>query len=194
MHRDHALGESQMSVGLVYFAAFVIGLGYAVIVGISSHFFGDAGGDTHMDVGTDLPITPLSPTVIATFLTGFGGGGLLANSYFQLSVGKGVLVALLVGVLLSGGTFGVLTVLFRNTQAGSEYSLDDMAGRVVQIITPIPENGTGEVALVVKGTRVIGPARSEDGTAIQRSTPVEIVRVVGNVYYVRVADRPQATA
>ena len=179
-----------MSVGLVYFVAFVIGLGYAIIVGIGSHFFGDAGGDTHMDVGTDLPITPLSPTVIATFLTGFGGGGLLANSYFQLSVGKGVLVAMLVGVLLSGGTFGVLTVLFKNTQAGSEYSLNDMVGRLVQIITPIPENGTGEIALVAKGTRIIGPARTEDGAAIARNTPVEIVRVVGNVYYVRPACGP----
>jgi membrane-bound ClpP family serine protease len=179
-----------MSVGIVYFLSFVIGLGYAIVVGLAGHLFGGGDGhDIHMDVGTDLPISPLSPTVLATFLTGFGGGGLLANSYFQLSVGKGVLVALLTGVLLSCGTFGVLTILFRNTQAGSEYSIDQMVGRVVQIITPIPENGTGEVALVVKGTRVIGPARTEDGKAIARNTPVEIVRVVGNVYYVRNASQ-----
>jgi membrane-bound ClpP family serine protease len=179
-----------MSVSLVYFLSFTIGLGYAIIVGLAGHLFGGHVGDIHMDVGTDLPITPLSPTVIATFLTGFGGGGLLANSYFQLSVGKGVLVALLTGVLLSAGTFGALTLLFKNTQAGSEYTLDDMVGRVVQIITPIPENGTGEVALVAKGTRIIGPARSSDGKSIQRNTPVEIVQVVGNVYYVRVAGQP----
>lgn len=182
-----------MSVGVFYFLSFAIGLGYAVIVGLAGHLFG--GGDVHdihMDVGTDLPISPLSPTVVATFLTGFGGGGLLANSYFQLSVGKGVLVALLTGVLLSCGTFGVLSVLFKNTQAGSEYSVGDMVGRIVQIITPIPENGTGEVAIVAKGTRVIGPARSEDGKAIARNTSVEITRVVGNVYYVRVASTPGA--
>ena len=180
-----------MSVGIVYFLSFAIGLGYAMIVGLAGHLFGGDVHDIHMDVGTDLPISPLSPTVVATFLTGFGGGGLLANSYFQLSVGKGVLVALLTGVLLSCGTFGALTLLFRNTQAGSEYSISDMVGRVVQIITPIPENGTGEVAIVAKGTRVIGPARSEDGKAIARNTPVEIVRVVGNVYYVRKAPQPQ---
>jgi membrane protein implicated in regulation of membrane protease activity len=176
-----------MSVGIFYFLSFAIGLGYAVIVGLAGHLFGGHVGDLHMDVGTDLPMSPLSPTVIATFLTGFGGGGLLANTYFQLSVGKGVLVALLTGILLSGGTFGMLTLLFKNTQAGSEYSVEDMVGRVVQIITPIPENGTGEVALVAKGTRVNGPARSADGKAIPRNTPVEVVRVVGNVYYVRVA-------
>ncbi|MBZ5498602.1 MAG: hypothetical protein LAP85_19575 [Acidobacteriia bacterium] len=181
-----------MSVSLVYGLSFLVGLGYAVIVGLAGHLFGGDGHDLHMDVGTDLPISPLSPTVVATFLTGFGGGGLLANSYFQLSVGKGVLVALLTGILLSGGTFGVLTLLFKNTQAGSEYSIDDMIGRVVQIITPIPENGTGEVALVAKGTRIIGPARSEDGKAVPRNTPVEIVRVVGNVYYVRLAAKSAA--
>jgi membrane-bound ClpP family serine protease len=183
-----------MSVGFIYSIAFLVGLGYSVVVGLSSHLFGGHVGDVHMDVGTDLPITPLSPTVIATFLTGFGGGGMLANSYFQLSVGKGVLVAMLTGILLSGGTFGMLTLLFKNTQAGSEYSLDDMIGRVVQIITPIPENGTGEVALVAKGTRIIGPARSADGKAISRNTAVEIVRVVGNVYYVRVAGQTGAAS
>ncbi len=182
-----------MSVGIVYFLSFAIGLGYAIFVGLAGHLFG--GGDVHdihMDVGTDLPISPLSPTVVATFLTGFGGGGLLAYSYFQLSVGKGVLVALLTGILLSCGTFGVLTILFKNTQAGSEYSINEMVGRQVQVITPIPENGTGEVAIIAKGTRVVGPARSEDGKAITRNAPVEVTRVVGNVYYVRHLIRPDA--
>ncbi len=177
--------------GIIYFLSFAIGLGYALIVGLAGHLLGDHGGDVHMDVGTDLPITPLSPTVIATFLTGFGGGGLLAHSYFQLSTGKGVLVALLTGALLSGGTYCVLLLLFKNTQAGSEYTLEEMVGRVVEIITPIPENGTGEIALIAKGTRVIGPARSTDGKPILRATPVEIVRVVGSIYYVRTAGQAE---
>jgi membrane protein implicated in regulation of membrane protease activity len=175
-----------MSVGVFYFLCFAIGLGYAIFVGLAGHLFGGDGVDTHMDVGTDLPLSPLSPTVIATFLTGFGGGGLLANSYFQLSLGKGVLIAILTGILLSCGTFGALTLLFKNTQAGSEFSLSEMVGRIVQVITPIPENGTGEVALEVKGTRVTGPARTVDGKPVPRNTAVTIVRVVGNLYYVKI--------
>jgi hypothetical protein len=65
-----------------------------------------------------------------------------------------------------------------------------MMGRVVQVITPIPENGTGEVVIIAKGTRVAGPARSVDGKAIPRNAAVEIVRVVGNAYHVRVAGTP----
>ncbi len=173
-----------MSVGIIYFLCFAIGLAYALFVGLAGHLLGGDGSDVHMDVGTDLPISPLSPTIISTFLTGFGGGGLLASSYFQLSVGKSVIVAILTGILLSSSAFGVLTLLFKNTQAGSEFALEDMVGRYVEIITPIPENGTGEVALVAKGARVIGPARSVDGRAIPRTVPAKIVRIVGSVYYV----------
>ncbi len=175
-----------MSVSMIYGVAFAIGLGYAIFSGLAGHLFGgDVGHDLHMDVGTDLPMSPLSPTVISTFLTGFGGGGLVANSYMGLSVGKGVLVAILTGIVLSAGTYTILLVMFRSTQAGAEYSTDEMVGRPVEIITPIPENGTGEIAIVVKGTRVNGPARSADGRAIPRSAQVIIERVVGNVYYVK---------
>jgi len=125
-----------MSAGIVYLATFIIGLGYAIVSGLAGHLFGFDGSDVHMDVGTDLPISPLSPTIIATFLAGFGGGGLLAHSYFELSTGKSVLVAVLTGALLSCGTFGILTLLFKNTQAGSEYSLNEMAGRIVQTDLP----------------------------------------------------------
>ena len=174
-----------MSVGWIYFLCFAIGLGYAILTGISGHLFGGHDVDAHMDVGMDLPISPLSPTVIATFLTGFGGGGMLAHSYFQLSTGKSVGIAIATGILLSGGTFAMLTLLFRNTQAGSEFALQDLAGRAVQVITAIPEGGTGEIAVIIKGTRVNGPARSHDGRAIPKNAPVTIERVVGTIYYVK---------
>ena len=61
-----------MSIGFIYFLSFAVGLGYAIFVGVAGHLFGGDTGDAHMDVGTDLPLSPLSPTVIATFLTGFG--------------------------------------------------------------------------------------------------------------------------
>jgi hypothetical protein len=182
-----------MSVGVIYFISFAVGLGYAIFVGMAGHLFGGDAVDAHMDVGTDLPLSPLSPTVIATFLTGFGGGGMLANSYFGLSLGRGVVVAILTGIFLSGGTFGILTLLFRNTQAGSEFSLDEMVGRTVEIITPIPENGIGEVAVIARGTRTNGPARSVDGKGIRRNTPVTVVRVVGSIFYVQAVGATSAT-
>ena len=175
-------------VAVVYFLSFAVGLGYAIIVGLSGHLFGGDAGDGHMEVGTDLAMTPLSPTIISTFLGGFGGGGLLANNYYHLSIGKGIIVALITGLVLSAGTFAVLTVLFRSTQAGSEFSFEDMVGQNVQVVTPIPESGMGEIALIAKGMRSNCPARSVDGKAIGRNQPVTIVRVVGNVFYVKMVE------
>ena len=60
-----------------------------------------------------------------------------------------------------------------------------MVGKVVQVVTPIPENGTGEIALIAKGARINSPARAVDGSAIPRNAAVEIVEVVGTVFYVR---------
>ena len=185
-----------MSIGFIYFLSFAVGLAYAILVGVAGHLFGGDAGDVHMDVGTDLPMSPLSPTVIATFLTGFGGGGMLAHSYFQISVGKGVLFAILCGMLLSGGTYIVLFFLFRETQAGAEFSFSDMVGRTVQVITTIPEGGTGEIAVEAKGSRINGPARSVSGGCIARNTAVTVVKVVGNLFYVQeigpTADKTQA--
>jgi membrane-bound ClpP family serine protease len=79
----------------------------------------------------------------------------------------------------------VLFFLFRETQAGAEFSLDDMVGRTVQVITTIPEGGTGEIAVEAKGSRINGPAKSVDGRAIPRNAAVTVVRVVGNLYYVQ---------
>src|SRR5687767_3465718 len=175
-------------VAVVYFLSFAVGLGYAIIVGLSGHLFGGDAVDGHMEAGTDLALNPLSPTIISTFLGGFGGGGLLANNYYHLSIGTGIIVALLTGLALSAGTFGVLTLLFRSTQAGSEFSFEDMVGQNVQVVTPIPESGVGEIALIAKGMRSNCPARSVDGKAIGRNQPVTIVRVVGNVFYVKIVE------
>ncbi len=60
-----------------------------------------------------------------------------------------------------------------------------MVGLTVQVITSIPEQGTGEIALEAKGCRINGPARSVDGRAIPKNAAVTVVRVVGTVYYVK---------
>ena len=167
-----------VSVGSIYFLCFAIGLGYAIFVGVSGHLFGGHDVDAHMDVGTDLPISPLSPTIIATFLTGFGGGGMLAHSYFQLSTGGSVTIAILTGCALSGGTFTILTLLFRNTQAGSEFALGDLVGRTVQVITPIPENGTGEGAGASKLTQDVATIMAQLPSVVQNLSGVDLRKIL----------------
>jgi len=62
-----------------------------------------------------------------------------------------------------------------------------LIGTEASVITPIPENGVGEIAYVVRGTRYTAPARVESGTAIASGQSVKIKRVVGTQFYVEIS-------
>jgi membrane protein implicated in regulation of membrane protease activity len=80
-----------------------------------------------------------------------------------------------------------LRKLFRATQGSSESRISDVIGIEAEVITPIPENGVGEIAYVQKGARYSAPAREQTGVAIANGRPVKIVRVAGSQFYVAAA-------
>jgi hypothetical protein len=63
-----------------------------------------------------------------------------------------------------------------------------LAGSEANVITPIPENGVGEIAYVVGGTRYSAPARTENGAAVANGKTVKIIRIVGTQFYVTAAN------
>ena len=76
------------------------------------------------------------------------------------------------------------TYLFIKPQGSSEVRVAEMAGTIAEIITPIPENGLGEIAFVAQGGRMTYSARHNHNGKIDRGTPVRILRVVGGIAYV----------
>ena len=60
-----------------------------------------------------------------------------------------------------------------------------MIGAEANVITPIPENGVGEIAYVVGGTRYSAPARAENSAAVANGKTVKITRIVGTQFYVQ---------
>ena len=78
----------------------------------------------------------------------------------------------------------LLRQLFRKTQSSSESKVASLAGLVATIVSPIPENGVGEIAYVQAGTRYTAPARAESGVAISAGQSVKITRVIGSQFYV----------
>ena len=57
-------------------------------------------------------------------------------------------------------------------------------GTEASVVSPIPENGVGEIAYVVGGTRYTAPARTENGVPVGNGKLVRITRVVGTQFYV----------
>jgi len=187
-----------------YLLLFSIGLIYAIVSAVLSGALGgdfgtdhDVGGaDTgHVDMGTHLDsgmvhFSPLSPTIIATFLTAFGGTGMICLKVFDLGSYTSLPVSLLVGLGIAVAVFALFEWIFEKTQASVTMDAAQMVGTRADVITPIPEKGVGEIAFVASGLRQNSPARSYDGRPIESPAEVEIVRVVGGSYIVRRVGQP----
>ncbi len=181
-----------MNIGLVYASLFAVGAVYALIMAVVGSFADHDFDAGHLDGGdiaggADQP-HPISGTVVATFITGFGGGGSIAHYFLDWTVLPGLVAASATGLVMAGAAFGVLELIFSRTQAGAEFKTSDAAGRVAEVITAIPEGGIGEIAYIVRGQRQLAGARAVDGGAIKKGTTVVIERMMGTTAHVRPQD------
>ena len=180
-----------MTIGVIYIALLTLGIVYALFAAIfgwfADHDFGGIHADAsgHLDAGQPHPI---SGTIVATFITGFGAGGTVAHYHLDWELFPGLLTASLSGIFLAGAAFLALEFLFSRTQAGSEFSTGEAVGRIAEVITPIAPEGLGEIAYTMKGQRERSSARSADGTAIARGSSVVIEKFVGATAYVRLKE------
>jgi hypothetical protein len=177
-----------MTIGLLYLGFLVLGVTYALIAGALGWFSEIGGGDIHVDASGHLDAGhahPISGTVIATFITGFGGGGVITHYLLNWSLVPGLAVATLTGLGVAGAAFGVLEMIFRQTQAGAEFASQELEGRDAEVITAIPAGGAGEVSYLVRGQREVSAARTVAVEAIPRGRVVVIDRVAGSTLIVR---------
>jgi membrane protein implicated in regulation of membrane protease activity len=202
------------SINCIYFALVAVGLVYTVISLIGADFGGaDVGGadiDFHIggfdvagveipevDLGVDSPeidiggaslqLPSISPFAIASFVTGFGAAGIVANLAFEVSALASLLWAALGGFVLGGATQLFFGVFLLRSQGSSEVRVAGLAGTIAEVTIPIPAESSGQIAFVYQGRRVTYSARSADKEAIARGAQVQILRVVGGTAVVRPA-------
>jgi membrane protein implicated in regulation of membrane protease activity len=183
---------------IAYAICFGVGLLFTLASAIMGHLFGghegdggggDLGTGGHAEAGfehTGMPgMAPFSPTTIAAFITAFGGFGLILS---RLPATKSPWIsaplATIGGLLVAAAVVGLFGMIFHKTQSSSESRVGSLTGRTATIISPIPENGVGEIAYVQAGSRYSAPARSEKGVAIAAGQTVTIKRVIGTQFYV----------
>jgi len=142
---------------IIYTACLALGLLFTIISAFTSHFFG--GHDGHMDVGTGghaeagydhsgVPgISFFSPTVLSCFVTAFGACGLiLTRIEATRSVWISAPISAMAGLIMATLAFLLFNWMFEKTQSSSEVRVASLVGQTASIITPIPENGVGEIA------------------------------------------------
>jgi hypothetical protein len=196
------------TLNCVYFALFFVGVGYALFIVITGGLsdidmpdvdidipqidlpgdvsvpgadihIGDAGGAAGGIDAPDVSVSPLSPITVATFVTTFGGLGVLSTQLFGLDPRLGLLLA-------TGGALGTASLMYLfvsqfliRSQASSELRRGELIGMQGEVTVPIGESAPGQVAYLTKSGRMSSMARSVDGSAIPRGQFVTIVRTIG---------------
>ncbi|SFH29791.1 Membrane protein implicated in regulation of membrane protease activity [Desulfotomaculum arcticum] len=169
-------------VGAIFAAAsFVLGqlLDFADIDGDF-----DTAPETDADgPGTEAPISPFKPVIMAAFLTVFGGVGIIGAGYLKMHLAIALPLALACGLLISTLMYKFLLVPLYKAQTGA-VSQRDLIGQIATVTMGIYEGRFGKITYVVNGNTYTAPARTVDGEEIPGGTKVAIVDIKKNVYMV----------
>lgn len=122
--------------------------------------------------------SPYGIRVIASFLMFFGVGGMIGQyARWEHPASS----ALGLGLGLIGATVVYrFARLLHSQEATSELSFGGLLSRSAQVTIAIPENGVGEVSLMVGAEQTAQLARSVDGSAIPSGGEVVITAVRGS--------------
>jgi membrane protein implicated in regulation of membrane protease activity len=202
------------TLNCVYFALFFVGLGYAIFIVITGGLseidipdvdidipqvnlpgdvdipgvdiqIGGAGMPTGGIDTPDVSVSPLSPITIASFVTSFGGIGVLAIQFFNVDPRISLLWATGGALLISALMFLFYSQVLIRAQGSSQVSAREILGLPAEVTVPIGEASPGQVTYVTKAGRMSSIARSADGQPISRGQLVEIVRTLGSQVLVR---------
>ncbi len=179
---------------IIYAVCLIFGLLFTAVSALMGHSFGGheaghVGTGGHAESGFDQSGVPgisfFSPTVLACFITAFGGLGIL---FSQIKATESIWIS---APLSTAGAIGIafsalwiFNSVFSRSQSSSESRVGSLVGQAASIVTPIPEGGVGEIAYVQGSTRYTAPARSEGGSAVGSGQTVKITRVIGTQFFV----------
>ncbi len=190
----------------VYLFCFALGLIFAIVSGLLSGVFGghhgDVGGhgidgahefDTNVehqidaggltDSGT-VHFSPLSPVTICMFITAFGGVGIVGKRLLKLETLEHVGLASVSGFVVAAATFYLFNTLFQMTQSSSAPRQLEIVGLEAEVTVPIPKDGIGQIAYVLRGSRYTAPAKGLNGEPYRTHEAVVVRRIVGGTLLV----------
>jgi membrane protein implicated in regulation of membrane protease activity len=168
----------------IYAAISIFGFLVLLLMLLAGDFLGgdhDGGGFDHgLDHGGDAAGGPsvFSVRIMASFVTAFGVGGVVAR-YYGLSHPAASGVGAIFGAVLATLVYQFARILY-SQQASSELHMTGLIGRTAEVTVPIPAGGVGQITVTSGGERTDHIARSADGRAIPRGAEVTITALRGD--------------
>ena len=192
-------------MGYVYTVIFLVGVIYTVVTFLMGGLLGlahidghfdthvDAGFhghldthiDTHIDTGASptFAVFPIKPITVVTFLTVFGGIGVIGTKEGINPIILPILAAL-AGLIVSFILYRFIVVPLYKAQNTSAVTQDKLIGLKAMVISPILAEGFGTIAYEVNGRKCNAPAQHVGKKAVAQGEEVIIYEIKNNVFYV----------
>ncbi|HEU4965480.1 MAG TPA: NfeD family protein [Bacilli bacterium] len=156
-----------------YLGCLIVG----ILIALITVLFGDLLGDL-------IHLHHFDTTTAFGGVTVFGGAGYLLTKYTSL----GLWPVLVLAVLLATAIMLMLYFLYvrpmKNSENSTGFSLQDLAGKIGEVITTVPESGYGEVMIKIGAGNTNQIAASFDREAIPTGTKVVVVEAKDDTVYV----------
>lgn len=140
-------------------------------------------GDVAEGIGEGLPI--LNPSVILSFITMMAAAGYILEKLAWLSSGLNIIVAIILGSILSTLFYLFILVPLKSADVSLAYTEESLGGQLGKVIVPIPIDGFGEVVIDSASGMISKRAAGFDNEAIDYDTTVLIVEVKEGTLFVK---------
>ncbi|MFM1653710.1 NfeD family protein [Brevibacillus sp. B_LB10_24] len=158
---------------------FLVCVGIGLIYACINLLFGDTTSHVpHFEV----PL--LQPLSLMSGLTSFGGCGYLLYRWTALSLPSVFLGAAAAGIAITVISYFIWVKPMKDAEVSTGYSLQQLTGKIGEVLTAIPENGLGEVVIPMITGTTNHMAASMDQVSIPEGTRVVVVEVKDHVLYV----------
>jgi hypothetical protein len=127
----------------------------------------------------DVTVSPISPITVASFITTFGGIGIITTQLFDVRPEMSLVFATVGGLAASGLIYAFVSQFLVRSQGSTVVRRAELVGMQGVVTVPIGETTPGQVSYVAKSGRMKSMARSVDGSAIPSGQFVTIVRTIG---------------
>ncbi len=167
----------------LYWGCLSVGIIFAVV----SLIFGDMLSDIFDGIFDAISFDSadfIHPMVIVGGITVFGGCGILLSQYTSLTPSLVALFSLFNAFIISAVVHFAYVRPMKNSENSIGFSVQDLVGRIGEVVIPVPENGCGEVLIRIGAGNTNQIAASLDGKVLSMGTRIVVAEVKDHVLYV----------